>query len=121
MGQTRWNSAKLAKVAREQAQVKQPARVIHTDTAEQPAKLGVFAGHRAGKRRRGVSVTKRAPRDVTRVSVFDVLDTDGNAVLFDVHTVEQRIAPVARKVAPFVHGHARYPLTLAEHLRTLAD
>jgi hypothetical protein len=66
---------KLAQAPKDQA----PAIVDQADDAT-GRKLGVFAGHRAGKRRKGTSVLKRPPKDVTRATIYDVRDADGNRV-----------------------------------------
>jgi hypothetical protein len=44
------------------------------------ASIGVFGGHRTGKRRRGNSLTKKAPRANTTVTTYNIVDTDGIVV-----------------------------------------
>ena len=81
------------------------------------AKLdAVFGGHRTGKRKRGTSVLRRKARDTTRVIYRDVYDADGTCILWDVHTIIQRVAPTLRDTAPPAVLHDR-PLTLAEATR----
>jgi hypothetical protein len=45
-----------------------------------PAPIGVFGGHRTGKRKRGNSLLKVAPKDTTRATIYDATDDHGNTV-----------------------------------------
>jgi hypothetical protein len=101
------------------AQRSEPKTVL-VDSADDPSsrKLGVSAGHRAGKRKRGVSVTKRQPRETTRVITYDIIGSDGNVAIFDVHTVTRTVTPEQRALAGVYHDR---PLTRAEAMRRMMN
>jgi hypothetical protein len=44
------------------------------------APLGVNGGHRTGKRKRGNSLTKLAPKTTVRAVQYEATDDDGNVV-----------------------------------------
>jgi hypothetical protein len=65
---------------------------VHPDerdlrNAKDDTTSSVFGGHRAGKRKRGTSVTKRKQREQTRAIAMDVLTEDGAIVALGVTMV----------------------------------
>lgn len=74
------NKAELRLMQRRLAQVKQAPTSVIVDQASEAANIGPFAGHKAGKRKRGVSVLKRRPRQSTLVTRYVAKDEHGNTV-----------------------------------------
>jgi hypothetical protein len=59
-------------------------------TQAEPKRLAVFGGHRAGKRKRGTSVTKVKPVETTHALTMDVHDAQGSIVELGVRMVTTR-------------------------------
>ena len=64
---------------RKLAQVSQDRATI-VDQADTGAKIGVSGGFRAGKRKRGNSLLKKAPKNQAHAITFYVRDADGMLV-----------------------------------------
>src|SRR4051794_39043323 len=68
---------------------------VHPDNqdnrnATDETRMSVFGGHRAGKRKRGTSVSKRKPNEASRVVPMDVHGADGRIIALGVRTVSNR-------------------------------
>jgi hypothetical protein len=74
------NSAQLRMMQRRLAQVKQSPTTPIVDQTSEAAPIGPYAGHKSGKRRRGVSVLKRRPRTSPVVTRYIARDEHGNTV-----------------------------------------
>jgi hypothetical protein len=70
------NSAQLALAARRLAQAPKDAQAPLVDQESSTTNY-VNGGRRAGKRKRGNSVTKKAPKTQTHAITYDVRDADG--------------------------------------------
>lgn len=95
MTRAKTSSARLALIARKLAQEPSTKAVVTPLREEQGNPSSVFGGHRTGKRKRGVSVTKRKPRATVSVTRFDLIDRDGNTVAYGAKTIEYRREPNA--------------------------
>jgi hypothetical protein len=59
-------------------------------TMAEAKRLAVFGGHRAGKRKRGTSVTKRRPTETVRAVPMDIRDSDGRILALGTRMISNR-------------------------------
>lgn len=77
---------------------------MNTTPTQTVGAIGVDGRHRAGKRKRGTSVTKRKPRENVRALAMEVTDTEtGRVLALNARTLvsQERILPDGHEAQPF--------------------
>jgi hypothetical protein len=83
------NSAQLRLMQKRLAQVKQAPKAVIVDSAQDTPNLGPYVGHKAGKRKKGVSVLRKKPRASLTVTRYIMRDEYGqNLGTIDTLTVK---------------------------------